>query len=546
MVQMSDLGFTDAPDLEESGVCPFSTEEVAQVFLNFLEMGCGNLYKYQKRIAYAMLVAVISNRGDVLSVLCARQSGKSQVVAAVIFTLMILLPFFSQMFPKDDRFNLYDEVSGISLGYSKGFNIGMFGPKKETADIIYNRVRSFFKGGQGKLLLDTFGLTFTVSNGKMCSLSNGSFIEANTANEGASIEGKSYHLLITDETQDIADGMLLKSILPMGASTNATVVHIGTASIGKCYFYYTQKQNQRNFINGGVKCHFEVDYREAASENKFYAKYIETQKTKLGERSDSFRMSYNNEWILERGQFMTKTMLKSFGSERPIGDFHCASHLPRIGKLSIACGIDFAKVRDRTVLTAGVVDFDNPVFEREICDDEEWRLIRYFGVDIVEWLSFEGDDYESQYIEISNYLQNLPFPLARLCVDATGCGDPIFDRFKADYGETGTDVMGIKFTPKSKDDMYRHLLRAVRQNHITYPTISNDTDQDRDYHNFISEFEDLEKTYSNGLMLVRHPDEPGAHDDYPDSTALLVQACSSSPETGEIEVEDNNFFMSRR
>lgn len=467
-------------------------------------------------------------------------SGKSQVVSVVCSALCIAMPLFARMFPNDPRFNLYNEDTGVYLGYKNGFRIGVFGPKKEQADIIYNRTRNFFNSESAAEVLEALELEFNVSNGRTCALNNGSEMTAHTANEGASIEGWGYHLLITDETQKIADTMIRKSIIPMGASVNASMVNIGTASTGKCYFYHAHRQNKREFALGAKKCFYEVHWTEAAKENKFYAKFVEKQKSKLGERSDEFKMSFCNEWILERGMFVSEGLLNTCMSDRELGDYSTPTDLPRKGRLACVAGIDFGKSNDRTVCSIGVVDFDNPVFEEEINNEEEWRIITYFGVDLVDFIVFEGDDYESQYLELHSRLKTLPFPLRRLGLDATGCGAPICDRFKASFSET--DVIEVVFSPKSKDDIYRNLLRAIRQKHITFPSKAPCEDTDRYLAMFSQEMCDLEKTYSNGYMLVKHPDEPGAHDDFPDGIALMNYCASSAPLLGEVEFEDATVF----
>jgi hypothetical protein len=46
---------------------------------------------------------------------------------------------------------------------------------------------------------------------------------------------------------------------------------------------------------------------------------------------------------------------------------------------------------------------------------------------------------------------------------------------------------------------------------------------------------DLEKEYKRGLLSLHHPELRNAHDDYPDSLALGVDAASQTPFGGEVE-----------
>jgi len=192
------------------------------------------------------------------------------------------------------------------------------------------------------------------------------------------------------------------------------------------------------------------------------------------------------------------------------------------------------------VLTLGLVDYENPTFEKEIQNEQEWRVITHFSVDLVEWLAFDGDDYESQYQAIMDRLRHLPHPVRRLGLDSTGCGLSITDRFKASLTET--EIVEFNFSLQSKDQLYRNFQRMIRSGEFRLPGIKA-ARESRDSVLFTQEMLDLEKTYSNGLMVIHHPDEAGAHDDYPDSAALMCYVGSSRPSIGAIEVGDSaNFF----
>ena len=52
--------------------------------------------------------------------------------------------------------------------------------------------------------------------------------------------------------------------------------------------------------------------------------------------------------------------------------------------------------------------------------------------------------------------------------------------------------------------------------------MSKETKETREYKKFTQQLADLQKGYSGSYLVVSHPDERGAHDDYPDSWALAV------------------------
>ena len=92
----------------------------------------------------------------------------------------------------------------------------------------------------------------------------------------------------------------------MGAAYNATIVKIGTATTFKGDFYDAIQRNKAEALTrkSHIRNHFEYDWTIAAKYNPKYAKYVEKEKKRLGEKSDEFRMSYCLEWIIERGMFV--------------------------------------------------------------------------------------------------------------------------------------------------------------------------------------------------------------------------------------------------
>lgn len=120
-------------------------------------------------------------------------------------------------------------------------------------------------------------------------------------------------LIICEECQDISSFKIRKSIHPMGASYNASIIKIGTATTFKGDFYDVIERNKKDYKEGRLKIrnHFEYDYKICQKYNEKYRKYVEKEKHRLGEHSDEFRMSYGLEWILERGMFIDIIQLET-------------------------------------------------------------------------------------------------------------------------------------------------------------------------------------------------------------------------------------------
>ena len=62
-----------------------------------------------------------------------------------------------------------------------------------------------------------------------------------------------------------------------------------------------------------------------------------------------------------------------------------------------------------------------------------------------------------------------------------------------------------------------------------------------EYNNFLNQLADLQKGYSGANMVVSHPTERGAHDDYPDSWGLAVWGAQGKTEVVEVRSSSNVF-----
>ena len=252
----------------------------------FCEVYSGITYfPYQEQFARRIVRSLLLNDGEEITALFSRQSGKSETVATTVGGCMIIFPLLALMFPDDERLQMFKD----------GLWVGIFAPSERQAKITYNRLRTRLNSKSSKAILEdpSIDLTFTVSNGQTVTLSNGSFASAISASEGSSIEGETFKLIICEECQDISNYKIRKSIHPMGAAYNASVVKVGTSTTFVGDFYEAIQRNKHEYlVNKGVKNHFEYDWKVVVKYNKKYAKYIEKEKKRLGENSDEFQMSY--------------------------------------------------------------------------------------------------------------------------------------------------------------------------------------------------------------------------------------------------------------
>lgn len=481
-----------------------------------------NLYPYQVRFATRIFRAILEREAEELTALWSRQCGKSEVVAAVGGSLMLIMPELAKQYPNDDRFQMVDGDSGAVHSYAGGFLIGVYAPKKKQAGIVFRRLKSFFNKDLAKALLAEIGIVYDTDNGETIEWSNGSRVMCSTASVNANIEGDTHHLIILDESQDIADQVVLKSIGPMLAASGGTMVKIGTANYVKSHYFASIQRNKRLEASGAMATHFEVNYLEAQESNKLYRQYITKEKRRLGETSDEFLMAYMVQFMLHRGMGITEDQFNDRGVVR--GDYAFPRSHPS-PNMSYAAGIDFGKVHDSTVVTLMEVDWTNP---REIIsgyseEDGEFEIPIY-AKHICGWLEMQGDDYTQQLAMIKEWLR--PWNVERMALDYTGVGIGLGDHVLAAFPEV--DIELITYTPQSKDVLARMGLADIHRKVVTWPSGPECRDT-REWKHFKLQFLDLEKEYKNGLMNLHKPDARGAHDDYWDSYTLAVSAASTQP-----------------
>jgi hypothetical protein len=504
------------------------TTELVNRIYNFCELYSGKvMFPYQEQFSKRVIRSVLENDGVEITALFSRQSGKTETIAITVGGLMIILPQLANMpmFADDPRLQMFKD----------GFWVGIFAPSQRQAQITYGRMKSRIqcKTAIAVLTDPEFRLDFSTSNGQTVALTNGSFATAISASETSNIEGESFKLIICEECQDISNYKIRKSIHPMGAAYNATIVKIGTATTFKGDFYEAIQRNKKEAEKKTthIRNHFEYDWQVAAKYNPKYAKYVEREKKSLGEKSDEFQMSYCLKWIIERGMFID---INKFEQD------NCEPMLERVmydKNATHVAGVDIGGKEDDTVITMCEVDWTMPVIMESRINDEtgEEEMYIAYNTYLKDWLCISNvPDYEEQYPEIVDYLDH--FLVARVVCDATREAS-ISHRLRANLK---CEVIPYIFTTKSKSDLYKHLDKEISSGRAKV-SAGDRTKESTEYKKFIEQLGDLQKGYSGTNLVVAHPPEKGAHDDYPDSWALSVWGCSFTGEVNNTETKKNRF-----
>lgn len=472
------------------------------------------LYGYQKPFSRRILHSLIVNDGATLTALFSRQSGKSETVANTVVAAMIMLPRLAKVYP---------ELLGK---FERGLWVGAFAPTDGQTDIIYGRIISRLTSDHALQFLQDPEIADRLVKvpGKVPTykLKNcGSFVSRQTAHPKAKIEGRTYHIILIDECQDADEVVVNKSIKPMGASTNATTIFIGTPTYTKGVFYRQIQVNKRNSTKRGTyDSHFEADWKEVARWNPNYKKFVEGERLRIGEDSDEFRLSYRLHWLLDKGMFTTSDLLDTLGDQT-------MKAVPAWTQTPVVVGIDCARKTDSTIVTVVFVDWDRP--------DE----MGFFNHRILAWLDLENLDWEEQYYRIVEFLST--YNIFKIGVDEGGLGDVVIDRLRRLMPHVEIVPLGSSRPDQSK--RWKHLLQLFSRQALGWPAHAS-VRKTKVYKRFRQQFEDLELHYEGPHVVAAAPREAGAHDDYPDSLAL---ACVLTEDyTAPVVEQATNPFYGRR
>lgn len=485
------------------GFTKAEVDDLSQKILDFTEIFCDTkFYPYQREFSLAIILDVLDGRGNTLTGLFSRQSGKSETMANTAGALMVLLPRLANL--KSPHGYIFPQLKK----FRRGLWIGIFTPSDNQSTTTYKRLKGKVDNPKTHMFFhdpdfcpDGYEhLDFLAKRNDYFELNNGSTVQMMSANKQANIESKSYHLILLDESQDLDYTMVNKSIMPMAAAYNGTSVMTGTPGFVKGAFYEVIQFNRNEQARPGMqKLHFQYDYKTCQRYNRDYKKYVDKQKRKIGADSDEFRMAFNIEWLLERGMAVPEDLFWELTRK----DLNISTSYQGA---ELVGGLDFGKGSDSTVLTIG-----RPIFDER---DESGRC----PVEVVYWWEKLGDDYESIFAELKSEVSR--FSIRTMACDATGVGEPLVDRLTWEMQDK--TILPVKFSSQSKDHLYKNFLLMTQEKMVWWPGTAQVRSR-KYWQMFKQQMTNLRKEYRGQYLVCEHPqDQRGAHDDFPDSLALML------------------------
>lgn len=480
---------------------------VSKMMIVVDELSGHPLRPYQTPFARRLIESLIIGDGATLTALWSRQSGKSETVSNTVAACMIMLPKLAKVFP---------ELLGK---FSEGMWVGAFAPVDDQADTLYGRIVARLTSDRAAEIMADPEIDDSVrGRAKELHLTgSGSLVRKQTAHPRAVIEGRTYHLILIDECQGADEKMVNKSIGPMGASTNATMVFTGTPTYEKGVFYKTIAINKRMATKRGQRQnHFEADWKEVAKSNRNYERFVKKEMLRIGEDADEFKLAYRLMWLLDRGMFITNERLDELGDKS-------MEIVSAWNASPVLVGIDPARKVDSTIVTVVWVDWAHP--------DQHG----YYDHRVLNWLDLGGMNWEEQYFRIVEFLAN--YNVMCVGIDSGGVGDVVAQRLRLLMPHV--EIVDVSSQRPEQSKRWKHLSELIDKGRIGWPAHAK-TRRLKVYQRFRQQMEDLEKHFEGPYVLAAAPNERDAHDDYADSLGIAV-ALTKDMIMPEVEVSNNVF-----
>lgn len=408
-----------------------------------------------------------------------RQAGKTTTIVHVIEFILI---YFTSAFKRK-------------------IAIGIFAPQQEQAKTDFDRLKLALMKSTDLTTIDDESQRNAKeeSNAKTIVLPNGSSCYIFPVTKTSKPESKTLDLIVFEESQDLEDKIIKEQIFPMGKFTNAPRVFIGTAGTQICYFYRLIQSGEALVLDFDKIAEQKLKVYEITKKpiHLIYEQSIREEIIKYGRDSDEIKRPYYLEWLIGSGQFTTAEELEALiDAERKRRTYQEKTH-------DCFAGIDTAKNPDSTVVT--IVRFNKDKKKKEL----------------INWLELRGDNYKDQFDIINQFLSN--YNVLALALDSTGQGDFMPDMFEKEsrWVDENSGLYRLKFSAVSKDMIYKNLKVTIKELLTTLPILDT-----KEAEKFRMQLLDLQQEYKGQLLSVAHPNDPNAHDDYPDSWALAEYAYS--------------------
>lgn len=408
----------------------------------------------------------------------ARQAGKTEVIA--IYQALV------GQFP-----------DCVIPNYEGKGHCYVFAPKKEQAQISFERFSNLIHYNDYNIYPPE---EILVDKSDRMLFKNGFEARAITASRNSEIEGLTTHIIILDESQAISPYKVRESILPMGGgvSGGAKIIQCGVPGLLGSHFHKAFKNKYDEVNNPYGYVHHIYPWKEC---RRLAESYVLTLKA---EDDESFERNYELNWSRSNfGYFVDEERYDSCERDYDL----VVKRAEAITKgWELHWGLDFAKLRDSTVLTEMALE---PGQNGE--EGKFWlvRLIELQGVDYTEQVGYFASIYN-------------PAEVVHIAADQSSVGEPIIELMNNKSMRT----TGTVFSVQSKEKLYKNYKYYIDNGLVVWPKEDSVIGKNNKklMKRFKQQLQELEVEHRNtGHVSYHHNlDDNLARDDFPDSSALAI------------------------
>ncbi|MBI2913573.1 MAG: hypothetical protein HYY03_06605 [Chloroflexi bacterium] len=440
------------------------------------------LRPYQLEAGRAILDSVLNRRGLTFTVVMARQAGKNELSAQV--ELLLLTKHARQALDGVKCAPTFEPQGQISLRR------------------LWSRI---VQAGLEPLAAREDGRAVRLGRARQLFLS---------AEPGASVMGHTAGLLLeVDEAQDVDRQKFDREFRPMAAPAGATTVFYGTPWDDSTLLEQAVQANRELERRDGRRRHFAADWTEVAALNPDYARYVEAERSRLGENHPLFLTQYALKTVAGGGR------LFSGGQRAQLQGTHSRQHAPHGGEVYVAGldlgGQELAETGDRRQETrthdATVLTIARAVPPAAGAVVQEPRL------EVVEHLSLTGELHDALLARLADLLREV-WRVRRLAVDASGLGETLARLLAKALG--AEVVRPVRFSAESKSRLGYGLLAAVNGGRLKMYA----ADGSVEFAEFWRQAELARVAYRPNRTMNFYVEPWQGHDDYLVSLALAVEA----------------------
>jgi hypothetical protein len=391
---------------------------------NFAGTGSRTLRPYQLACARAVIDSVVHRRGQVFTVMFARQMGKNETSAQI-------------------------EAYLLALYAARGGSLVKGAPSFKP-QVINSIIRL-------RAVLDANPLTRGRSHsahGYMVGVGR-AFAAFYSADTHANVVGATASLLLEiDEAQDVDPDKYDRDFRPMASSSNATTVLYGTAWGEDSILERQRRHNLEHQRETGQRLHFEYDWSTLGAISPAYREFVQAEQARLGVDHPTFQTQYLLHCIADAGKLFSGAQCAALEGA------HGRQRTRRQGEVYVA-GIDLAgedeQAQDAVARALSPKRDSTVVTIAEVTRDGNGCQV----VTVVDHVWWTGRSQVSQFEQLLGLFQQWDF--ARVAVDATGVGAGIASFLTARFGAR---VDPIVFTAPVKSSLAYLMLGMINTSRL--------------------------------------------------------------------------------